>query len=346
MRLALQGTTAHQLAQTCGIDLGDARKILSKVHRTGALPQCAFAGIRRTSLERLRDQTSVPRLERVRRVASSVDPFVKCVFALHDGHTVESVCWPLERPERVVVCVSSQAGCALGCAFCATGRLGLMRNLEAWEIVEQVLRMRDELGPGQHVHGVVFQGMGEPLANADQVIQAIRVLSEPYAPAIDRRKITVSTAGLPKGILRLGREVPEVRVGLSIGCARPEERARLMPIDRRYPLEEVIQACAEHARLTGQSPMFAYTLIRDRTDSAEDALSLADLAQRFVALCGRRPRISLIPFNRISGSDFEAPSDERVAAFRALVHGAGFGTKLRYSGGGDMAAACGQLVGR
>src|SRR6185436_13449636 len=144
--------------------------------------------------------------------------------------------------------------CALACAFCATGRMGLSRNLEAWEMIEQVRALRADLGPLGRIHGVLFQGMGEPLANADRVIQAIRVLSEPSAQAIDMRNITVCTAGLPAGIRRLAREVPAVRLGLSLGAARPGRRRPLMPIDGAHPLEEVLEAVGEHARAAGHAP--------------------------------------------------------------------------------------------
>ena len=185
--------------------------------------------------------------------------FVKVALGTEDGHVVESVRIPLERPGRFSACVSSQAGCALACAFCATGRLGLARNLEAWEIVEQVRLLRQTLGPGQRVHGVVFQGMGEPLANVDRVIEAIRVMCDPSALAIDARAITVCTSGLPGGIRRIGRDLPKVRLGVSITSARSEVRRRLMPIDDVYPLDEVIDAVEEHARATGLSPMWAVT---------------------------------------------------------------------------------------
>ena len=184
---------------------------------------------------------------------SAIDPFVKLALGTHDGHVIEAVRIPLERAGRFSACVSSQAGCALACAFCATGRLGLARNLESWEIVEQVrLRARHAAGgPGQRIHGVVFQGMGEPLSNADRVLEAIRRDVDPCALAIDMRAMTVCTSGLPTGIRRLAREVPRVRLGLSICSARPDVRRRLMPIDAAIPLEEVIDAVEEHARTTG-----------------------------------------------------------------------------------------------
>src|SRR5690606_36894063 len=143
---------------------------------------------------------------------------------------------------RFTVCVSSQVGCALACGFCATGRLGLRRNLEAWEIVEQVRAIRAELPEGGRIHGVVFQGMGEPLANLEQLITDIRVLSEPSAQAIDSRAITVCTSGLPTGIKRLANELPAVRLGISLGSPLPSKRKSLMPIDKPHALDDVLEA--------------------------------------------------------------------------------------------------------
>ncbi len=336
-----------ELASAAGVDLVDARRIVSLVHRTGALPQRAPATIRRRALDAVRALGHVPSLEQVERRESAVDPFVKYAFRLHDGAVIEAVRIPLERPGRFAVCVSSQVGCALACAFCATGRMGLTRNLEAWEIVEQVRALRADLPGGLpgggRVHGVLFQGMGEPLANAERVIRAIRVLAEPSAQAIDMRNVTVCTAGLPAGIRALYREVPAVRLGVSLGAAVPGRRRALMPIDGAHPLEEVLEAAGEHARETGLAPMFAYTLLAGQNDGDDDAAALADLCERFRARAGKGPRLSLIPWNSFDDAGGLARSD-RIDAFRAALRARGLGVIVRYSGGGDVGAACGQLA--
>jgi 23S rRNA (adenine2503-C2)-methyltransferase len=237
--------------------------------------------------------------------------------------------------------VSSQVGCALACAFCATGRLGLARNLEAWEIVEQVRVIRARL-PSGRVHGVVFQGMGEPLANLDAVLAAIAVMMEPCALGIDARAITVCTAGLPSGIRRLAAEAPKVRLGLSIGSARMDTRRSIMPITRAHSFDDVIAAVEDHARATGLSPMWAVTLLDGVNDAEADARELADRARAFEAATGRRPRISIIAYNSIGEGDPFARSP-RERAFRDAL---GLPSHRRYSGGSDVAAACGQLVAR
>jgi 23S rRNA (adenine2503-C2)-methyltransferase len=344
--IALQAILPEELAAACSIDIADARRLISLAHRTGALPERAPATIRRAALDAVRARSSLPTLELVERLASAEDPFVKLAFRLGDGAVVETVRIPLERPGRFTVCVSSQVGCALACAFCATGRMGLKRNLETWEIVEQVRSVRTDLaseGLGR-VHGVLFQGMGEPLSNADRVIQAIRVMSEPSALAIDMRNITVCTAGLPSGIRRLYREVPAVRLGLSLGSVRANARRRLMPIENAHPLEEVLAVVGEHAQATRLSPMFAYTLLAGENDTDEDAEALAGVVADFAEKQGVRPRLSLIPYNAIGDDLFKRSSRLRLDAFRAILRTRGISSILRYSGGGDVGAACGQLA--
>lgn len=344
--LALQAITPEALvARIDGITLPEARKLVSVVHRHGALPPHAPAGVRRASFEAVRLRGHVPKLELRTRAASSIDPFVKYAFACHDGAIIESVRIPLEVEGRFSVCVSSQVGCALACAFCATGRLGLKRNLEAWEIVEQVRAIRAELPDGGRIRGVVFQGMGEPLANLEQVITAIRVLSEPSAQAIDMRAITVCTSGLPTGIRRLASELPAVRLGISLGSLLPAKRKSLMPIDKAHALDDVLEAVGEHVRKSRHAPMWAYTLLEGVNDTTEDAEALAKRAIEFADRFGKRPRISLIPYNSIGDDDpFSRSSDAREAAFRDALSAAGVPTIKRYSGGGDVAAACGQLA--
>jgi 23S rRNA (adenine2503-C2)-methyltransferase len=331
-----------ELARAAGIDLADARRIVSLVHRNGRLPERAPATIRRRALDAARTLGDLPAIELCERRPSAVDPFVKYAFRLHDGAVIEAVRIPLERPGRFSACVSSQVGCALACAFCATGRMGLGRNLEAWEIVEQVRALRADLPAGGRVHGVLFQGMGEPLANVERVVRAIRVLAEPSAQAIDMRNMTVCTAGLPSGIRALMREVPGVRLGVSLGSAVPGRRRALMPIDGAHPLEEVLEAAAEHTRATGHAPMFAYTLLAGHNDGDEDAAALAALCERFRARAGIRPRLSLIPFNAFADGGFAR--SERLEPFRVILRARGLGAIVRYSGGGDVGAACGQLT--
>jgi len=349
--LALQGVTPEELSRALPlVSVEDARRIVSTVHRDGDVAE-PNSCVRRVAREAVVVGGRVPTLEVASRTASGLDPFVKFALKTQDAKLIETVRIPLEKPGRFSVCVSSQVGCALACAFCATGRLGLGRNLETWEIVEQVRVVRRTLdaASGQRVHGIVFQGMGEPLANLENVLGAVRVLTDPSAGAIDARKITVCTAGLPSGIRRLASEAPRVRLGWSLGTARPGQRRALMPIDGAHPLEEVYAACVEHATITGLSPLWAVTLLAGVNDTEDDAASLAALAQRFTVDTGRTPRISVIPYNRIAddaGDPFRRTTDAAERHFRDTVHAAGTFTHKRYSGGSDIGAACGQLSAR
>jgi 23S rRNA (adenine2503-C2)-methyltransferase len=354
--LALQAQTPEALARTLGASLAEARKIVSAVHRgvwrachdpvaAQAAPPAFLQGVRRPILEAAA-RHSVPRLEVKSQVRSALDPFLKLALVAGDGAVFETVRIPLERAGRFSACVSSQVGCALACAFCATGRMGLTRNLEAWEIIEQVRAVRATLGAGQRVHGVVFQGMGEPLANLDRVLEAIAVMSEPSAMAIDSRAITVCTSGVPGGIRRLAREAPKVRLGISIASARPDVRRTLMPVEGPNPLDEVLDAAAEHGRVTGLAPMWAVTPLAGVNDTEDDARSLAELARSFEARAGVRPRLSIVPYNQIAQGDADPFARGEVERFVERLVAHGLRPHLRYSGGSDVAAACGQLAAR
>ena len=341
LALALQAVTPERLAERVpAITLAEARKLVAAIHR--GEPVAASSSIRRTAADAVRAVGEVPALELVAETASRIDPFVKYLLAAPDGARIEAVRIPLEDPARFSVCVSSQVGCALGCAFCATGKLGLARNLDAWEIVEQVRVVRARLPDKTRVHGVVFQGMGEPLANLDAVLDAIAVFQEPSALGIDARAITVCTAGLPSGIRKLAERAPKVRLGLSIHTARDDARRSIMPIARAHSIDDVLAAAADHARATGLSPMWAVTLLDGVNDSDADAQALAERARAFHAATGRLPRLSIIAYNAIGDEDPFRRSP-REAQFRAAL---GLPSHRRYSGGGDIAAACGQLAAR
>jgi 23S rRNA (adenine2503-C2)-methyltransferase len=350
--MALQGVTPQELSDACGerCSLQDARRIVAQVHRDED-PATPSSGIRRTARDAVAATGHVPRLDVVDERRSQVDPFVKYALRTADDHVIETVRIPLEVEGRFVVCVSSQVGCALGCTFCATGRMGLTRNLETWEIVEQVRVVRRGL-QGARIHGVVFQGMGEPMANLDRVLAAIRVLSDPSAQAIDARNITVCTSGLPAGIRRLAAEAPKVRLGLSIASARRDVRRSLMPIDRAHDLDDVLEAAAEHVALTDLAPMWAVTLLAGVNDTVEDANALADRVLAFRARTGTNPRLTVIPYNAIDdgpegqADPFVRVSDGAEDAFRDALRARSVFTHKRYSGGGDVGAACGQLAAR
>jgi len=347
--LALQALTAEEMVRSFdGMRLDEARRVVSAVNRGFSLA-APLDQVRKVTMESLRAGGHVPTLAVKAVEASDVDAFAKLALLTHDERVVEAVRIPLEDPTRASACVSSQVGCALACAFCATGRMGFFRNLETWEIVEQVrlLRQSEGLGAPRRIHGVVFQGMGEPLLNLDRVLAAIRVMSQPSGLAIDMKAMTVCTSGIPEGIRRLAVEVPRVRLGLSIGNARAEKRSLLMPIERVHPLEETLDAVAFHSRETGLKPMVAYTPLAGVNDSDEDAEALAQLLDRFQSKSGTSARLSVIPYNRENDADpFERQSHDRRLGFLDALRARGLHPHERYSGSGDIAAACGQLAAR
>lgn len=354
MSLALQGCTPEDLSAALPeVTLGEARKVVSHVQRFLNLDN-TIAQVRRVAMDAVRANTHVPSFAHVAAQRSALDPFVKHALRTHDGHIIEAVRIPLEKPGRYTVCLSSQAGCALACAFCATGRLGLLRNLETWEMVEQVRVVLRELmhegalqGQRARIHGVVFQGMGEPLANFDRVLGAIRVMTEPSALAIDGRNITVCTSGLPGGMRRLAREAPKVRLALSVHSAIDTSRQAIMPIAKTHALEDVLDAAVEHARVTGLAPLWALTLLHEINDTPEQADAVASFAQAFASQAGFLPQLSIIPYNAIGQADpYRRTTPEREEAYRAVLRQRGLFSRKRYSGGHDVGAACGQLAGQ
>ena len=275
---------------------------------------------------------------RLEAVHQAADGTRKLALATVDGARIEAVLIPEER--RRTLCVSSQVGCSLDCSFCATGRLGLGRNLHADEIVDQALHAAELLAEeGRALTHVVFLGMGEPLLNLKNVVQAIRVLTHPDAFGLAPRRITVSTAGVAPKIAELGRAVP-VRLAVSLHAARDELRDVLVPLNRRFPIAELLVACAAFPTPRRERLSFEYTLIAGVNDSPADARALAALAAQ------ARAKVNLIPLNEHPGTGDRRPSEARMDAFLAALVEAGASATLRRSRGDDIYAACGQLGAR
>jgi 23S rRNA (adenine2503-C2)-methyltransferase len=294
-------------------------------------------GLPRAVARELLRQGQLTRLEVLDRRRSRLDPFVKYLFRAADGHVFESVRIPLERP-RFSVCVSSQVGCALACTFCETGRLGLTRNLEPWEIVEQVLTVRRE-SPERPVTGVVFQGQGEPFQNYDNVIRAAELLRDPCGARIRGDRITISTVGLAPQIERYTEEGHPYRLILSLTSAFSEKRARLMPVTRRYDVPELAAAVLRHARRRGGPVNLAWVLMAGVNSGEDEAAELGRLFR------GSPVRLSLIDVNDPSGA-FHPAGDEERSRFLSALAAQGIGFVRRYSGGPDIHAACGMLAAR
>ena len=334
-RIAVQGLTPERLVAVADdlIDLRVARRLVGHVVQRGQ-GDLSVRDLARSTVERLNHRFHVPSLAIVEKRQSSNDGFVKYLFRLHDGPLIEAVRIPL-FDTKYVVCVSSQAGCALGCVFCATGKLGFQRDLEAWEIVEQVRTIRREAD--RPVKGVVFMGMGEPLLNYDRVIAACEVMCHPAGLAISNRAITISTAGVVPAIRRFTAERHKFRLAISLHAGTAERRRELMPIERKWPIEEVVAAAREHAEATRDRIMLEYVAIAGVNCGIEDAESLTRL------LAGIPIRFNLIEVNDASG-EFLPPDRAELDAFRSALQSLGQPIVRRYSGGKDVQAACGMLA--
>jgi 23S rRNA (adenine2503-C2)-methyltransferase len=277
----------------------------------------------------LAEHFAVPRLETVARQRST-DGTEKFLFRLPEGQEIETVAIP--EGDRMTICISSQAGCALQCAFCATGRMGFQRNLAAWEIAAQVREMA-LLDPPIPVTNVVFMGMGEPMMNWDAVDRALTILNSPEGLGIGARHITVSTVGVLPGIIALGERPEQFRLAISIHAPSDELRRELMPVNVKYPLADVIaQAKNFDRRVT-----FEYVMLGGVNDAPEHARQLAALARSCRAF------VNLIPLHEGGALEFTGSKPERIVSFARLLREAGVEVAIRKSRGKDIAAACGQL---
>ena len=269
------------------------------------------------------------------KVLTDKDGTRKLLFRLLDGERIESVLIDEER--RLTLCVSSQVGCALGCRFCLTGEKGYRRNLSAGEIVDQICAARRELGPEERITNLVFMGMGEPLANLQQVAKALEIITSDHGLNFSTRKVTLSTVGLVPEMLELSRLFP-IKLAVSLHAADNETRSRIMPINRRYPLEELLEACRQLELPRRQRITFEYLLLAGVNDSAADAHKLAKL------LKGLRAKINLIPFNEYPGSPFKRPAPNRIEDFQKILQEEHYTATVRQSRGAGIMAACGQLT--
>ena len=289
-----------------------------------------------TLRDRLAEDFTIGRL-RVLRQAVSQDGTKKFLFGLTDGHSIESVLIP--ETKRLTLCVSSQAGCGFGCAFCATAVLGLQRNLRASEILDQILEASRSLAHDQRITHVVLMGMGEPLANYAETIKALDTMTDTsWGIGISPRRITLSTVGLIPQIQKLMEET-KVNLAISLHAATDELRGQLMPVNRKYSLQQLMDCCRSLPIPRRKRITFEYVLLRGVNDSADDAKALCQL------LHGIRCKVNVIPFNPHPGSSYQRPDNAEVEKFEQVLRAHGLQINIRRPRGDDIQAACGQLQG-
>jgi 23S rRNA (adenine2503-C2)-methyltransferase len=331
----------EELAVAVGASRYRGRQLATWIYRKGVLRVESMSDLPKEFRAQLAERAEI-RLPEVERVTPSLDGSRKLVFHLDDGGRVSAVLMPDD--DRMTLCLSTQVGCGFECAFCLTGTMGLERNLDASEIVAQLL-VANALSPEHRVTHMVFMGMGEPLANYAALVKAIAIFTDArlglgYSP----RRITVSTVGLVPAIDRLGREDLKVNLAISLHGATDDVRGRLMPINRSFDLAALMGAVKRYPLAPRQSVFFEYVLLDGVNDTDEDARRLAKL------LRGVRAKVNLIPFNdwqsseaATSSSRFRRPPLPRILAFQKVLMSAGVTTTVRWSKGEDIGAACGQL---
>ena len=359
------------LARLAGEPAYRVDQVLGWVWQRRAMAWDEMTNVPRPLRERLAAELSIGRIEPV-RVQGSRDTTRKFLWRLHDGAMIESVLIPAnpalygDAADRHTLCVSTQVGCAYGCRFCASGLDGWKRNLAPWEIAGQVLAverwaaLHDVVlepeppakdapaaspkqprppAPGvrRMVNNLVIMGMGEPMANYDNLMVALRALNAPWGGGIGARKITISTSGVVPGIRRLASEPEQFQLAISLHGATDDVRGRIMPVNRKYPLRDLVAACSDYVARRGRMITLEYILIEGVNDDVAMAAPLVAIARQL------RAKVNLIPYNAVEGLEWRRPGPEACRAFADAVEAGGVTTTLRMEKGHDIDAACGQL---
>ncbi len=289
----------------------------------------------------LKENTEFNALELVIYQQSKIDGSIKFLWRLKDGNTIETVL--INEKNHKTLCVSTQVGCAVGCKFCFTTKDGLIRNLSTAEIVEQYINVQRFLGDGEEnrISNIVYMGMGEPLANYDNVKKSVQIFTHSDMCNLSHRKITISSSGILHQIKRMyeDKDFPEVKLAVSLNASYQNQRAYLMPISQTNTLEDLLSLLRSIPLKPGWRITLEYVLIKNINDTEEDAKRLVNLLKRE----RNRYKVNLIPFNPYPGSSFERPEDERVLKFEKILWDNDIATFIRWSKGRDIDAACGQL---
>lgn len=314
-------------------------QIFRWIHERGARTFEEMTDLSKAFRNEISERFSIGALRLAEKRTSSDGPTDKYLWELGDGNRIESVI--IRDEDRITACISSQVGCKMGCGFCRTGEMRFTRNLTPGEIVDQLILMRNALHEtGEDITNIVFMGMGEPLDNLDGVLKAVSIINMETAISISQRKVTVSTCGVVPGILALAREYRRVGLAISLNAVNDELRSRLMPINRRYPLKELLTAAREFVHLTKRRVTFEYILLAGVNDSQEDARGLLAIVRRIPS------KVNLIAYNEFDGSPFRRPAEARIESFQQILFDGNVTAILRRSKGTDILAACGQLAAK
>lgn len=334
----------EQLLQSWGQPAYRARQLYRQLYLKLAAEPAAMTDLPLALRERLAAETQMGTLDLVRRQVADDGLTRKVLFHLPDGAAIESVL--MVYPDRATVCVSTQAGCAMGCVFCATGRLGLLRNLTPDQIIEQVLWAARELNElhsdapqSARLTNIVFMGMGEPFANYDRWWRAVERLHDPQGFNMGARNMTVSTVGLVPGIRRLATEALPINLAISLHAPDDALRSELMPVNQRYPIAALLDATRDYIAATHRRVSFEYVLMQGKNDEPAQAAALAQLLRGL--LC----HVNLIPWNPVPGAPLGRSERTRVLRFQQVLQDQGIACTVRVERGIAIAAACGQLAG-
>ena len=332
----LTGDELENLLLNLGENRYRAAQITKWVYRFAATSFDEMTNISKTLKEKLNKQFYISLLNPIKELKSK-DGTRKYLFKLEDESLIESVLIP--ETSRLTLCISTQAGCKLGCKFCLTGKGRFIRNLKTAEIINQICSIKDSLPESENISNIVLMGMGEPLANYKNTLKALRIITDPMGLQFSPRKVTLSTAGLVPEIKRLGKDT-NINLAVSLNATEDHTRDYLMPINRKYPLDTLLKACREYPLPTRKRITFEYILIKGINDSIDDAKRLVNI------LKGIRCKINLISFNEYPHSEFKSPDKEAINTFQQVLINSNYTSIIRASKGTDILAACGQLGGQ
>ena len=343
----LRNLSRAQLAEFLvrnGIAPTRAKQIFALLHQPGCHKLADLAELKQDIREQLQQLAQLSFLTPA-TAETSTDGTVKLAFQLADGAMIESVLIPTEH-NRHTLCVSSQVGCAMGCRFCLTGTMGFTRNLTPAEIVNQVLATIEYMlsqgtiraTPREYINNLVFMGMGEPLANYDNLLTALNILMDIHGLEFTERRVTVSTCGIVPRIADLGRDT-RVNLAISLHAADEETRNQLMPVNRTYPLAQLLEACRAFPLGKKKVILIEYILLKGINDSTQDAHLLAEILHDIPC------RINLLPYNESAALPYKSPDPAQIKLFQKILRDRGYLTLVRDSRGADISAACGQLAG-